>query len=321
MALPSTNFEQGQKLIEHVKQMTDVVNRLLFKTEQIATQGIDSIRVRQEEMNVKLGDLVAAAEIFVDEADKETGSDWKKRIINKIHSSQAAFLFISNNSLRKNSPIRELEIPEFIEKINSTQSKWRLIFRNNFKFFPVFIDYVDKDVLEKFDFKSKSTGDYEKLFEKYDIWNLESNDKSNSNNKMPSEMTKEELQKYWAELNLQMTNAVKGRKVTKMGSVKRWNSNPTDALHYIISSIRRNLLLLLLIAISAFLFYTNNQESDQTSEVFDIGQGDVRIASLNSGAGANIPSINSFAVDRASACFGLSPTSRRNMLDTVFINR
>ena len=43
MALPSTNFEQGQKLIEHVKQMTDVVNRLLFKTEQIATQGIDSI--------------------------------------------------------------------------------------------------------------------------------------------------------------------------------------------------------------------------------------------------------------------------------------
>jgi len=222
-------------------------------------------------------------EIFVDEADKETGSDWKKRIINKIHSSQAAFLFISNNSLRKNSPIRELEIPEFIEKINSTQSKWRLIFRNNFKFFPVFIDYVDKDVLEKFDFKSKTTGDYEKLFEKYDIWNLESNDKSNSNNKMPSEMTKDELQKYWAELNLQMTNAVKGRKVTKMGSVKRWNSNPTDALHYIISSIRRNLLLLFLIAVSAFLFYTTNQESDQTSEVFDIGQGDVRIASLNSG--------------------------------------
>ena len=77
MALPSTNFEQGQKLIEHVKQMTDVVNRLLFKTEQIATQGIDSIRVRQEEMNVKLGDLVAAAEIFVDEA----GSEHPERLI------------------------------------------------------------------------------------------------------------------------------------------------------------------------------------------------------------------------------------------------
>ena len=77
MALPSTNFEQGQKLIEHVKQMTDVVNRLLFKTEQIATQGIDSIRVRQEEMNVKLGDLVAAAEIFDDEA----GSEQAERVI------------------------------------------------------------------------------------------------------------------------------------------------------------------------------------------------------------------------------------------------
>ena len=77
MALPSTNFEQGQKLIEHVKQMTDVVNRLLFKTEQIATQGIDSIRVRQEEMNVKLGDLVAAAEIYVDEA----GSEQAERVI------------------------------------------------------------------------------------------------------------------------------------------------------------------------------------------------------------------------------------------------
>ena len=77
MALPSTNFEQGQKLIEHVKQMTDVVNRLLFKTEQIATQGIDSIRVRQEEMSVKLGDLVAAAEIFVDEA----GSEQAERVV------------------------------------------------------------------------------------------------------------------------------------------------------------------------------------------------------------------------------------------------
>ena len=77
MALPSTNFEQGQKLIEHVKQMTDVVNRLLFKTEQIATQGIDSIRVRQEAMNVKLGDLVAAAEIYVDEA----GSEQAERVI------------------------------------------------------------------------------------------------------------------------------------------------------------------------------------------------------------------------------------------------
>ena len=77
MALPSTNFEQGQKLIDHVKQMTDVVNRLLFKTEQIATQGIDSIRVRQEEMNVKLGDLVAAAEIYVDEA----GSEQAERVI------------------------------------------------------------------------------------------------------------------------------------------------------------------------------------------------------------------------------------------------
>ena len=37
---------------------------------------------------------------------------------------------------------------------------------------------------------------------------------------MPAEMSDENLSEYWAELNKQMTNAVKGRKVTKLGSKK-----------------------------------------------------------------------------------------------------
>ena len=46
---------------------------------------------------------------FMDEADKEVGSDWQKRIKQKIDKSDA-FLFISKNSLRSDSPIRQLEI-------------------------------------------------------------------------------------------------------------------------------------------------------------------------------------------------------------------
>ena len=61
---------------------------------------------------------------MLDEADKQPGSDWQKRIKQKIDNSDAAFLFISKNSLREDSPIRELEIPEFIEKIQKSQTKW-----------------------------------------------------------------------------------------------------------------------------------------------------------------------------------------------------
>ena len=230
---------------------------------------------------------------FMDEADKEVGSDWQKRIKQKIDKSDAAFLFISKNSLRSDSPIRELEIPEFIEKTNKSQTKWKSLFNNNYKFFPVLIDYVNDDDIKNFDFKSKSTDEYEKLFQKYDIWNLEANNPINEKYKMPAEMSDEKLSEYWAELNKQMTNAVKGRKVTKLGSKKVWTSSPFDRIQYRINSIRRNLPYMFLIAVISFLLFTNEQESDQTGEYFNIGdQEAIRIASLNTGDCFNLVNEN-----------------------------
>ena len=121
-------------------------------------------------------------EIFVDETDKQPGSNWKERILDKIHYSDAAFLFISKNSLREDSPIRELEIPEFIYQNNTKSKRFGLFPKNKFQFFPVFIDYVDQDVIDNFNFKSLKTGEFENLFSNYDIWNLEANDKSNKEN-------------------------------------------------------------------------------------------------------------------------------------------
>ena len=41
-------------------------------------------------------------------------------------------------------------------------------------------------------------------------------------------MSDEKLSEYWAELNKQMTNAVKGRKITKIGSKDSWTSSRKD---------------------------------------------------------------------------------------------
>ena len=222
-------------------------------------------------------------ETFVDETDKQPGSNWKERILGKIHNSDAAFLFISKNSLREDSPIRELEIPKFIYQNNTKSKRFGLFPKNKFQFFPVFIDYVDQDVIDNFNFKSLKTGEFEKLFSNYDIWNLEANNKLNKDNKMPSTMSEDELNAFWAELNLQMTNAVKGRKITKMGSIDSWTSNRKDATQYIFNSIKRIIGYIFLISVIGYLLFLNNQESDQTSEVFNIGPESVRIAALNTG--------------------------------------
>jgi len=222
-------------------------------------------------------------EIFVDETDKQPGSNWKERILDKIHYSDAAFLFISKNSLREDSPIRELEIPQFIYQNNIKSKRFGLYPKNKFQFFPVFIDYVDQDVVDNFNFKSLKTEEFEKLFTNYDIWNLEANDKSYKDSKIPSTMSEDELNAFWAELNLQMTNAVKGRKITKMGSIDSWSSNRKDATQYIFNSIKRIIGYIFLISVIGYLLFLNSQESDQTSEVFNIGLESVRIAALNTG--------------------------------------
>ena len=215
-------------------------------------------------------------EIFVDQSDIKPGSNWKQRILNKINESNGAILFITKNSLRNDSPIRETEIPIFIYRNNDP--------KDNFEFFPVFLDYVQEETIKKYNFLSKSTETYEDLFETYDIWNLEANRVSDAAHKMPSEMSEDELNEFWAELNLQMSHAIRGRKVRKIGSANRWTSNPKNYPKYFKNLLKRWSFYIFVLALIAGLFaYQNSINSDQTSEVFDIGPGTVRISALAKG--------------------------------------
>ena len=212
----------------------------------------------------------------MDQANIAPGTNWKQRIFDEIYDSDGAILFISSNSLRADSPINKYEIPHFIKRNNDPNDK--------FQFFPVFLDYVDQEIVENYEFTSELNGEQEKLFETYDIWNIEANKKSDLEHEMPSEMSKNKREKFWADLNSQMSNALHGRKVTKVGDPHYWDSNPLKAKEY---KRKRNVkrlgygLLVVAVLLTSYLL-SRPQESDQTSEVFTIG-GAVPIGALTTG--------------------------------------
>ena len=215
-------------------------------------------------------------DFWVDQANIAPGTNWKQRIFDEIYDSDGAILFISSNSLRADSPINKYEIPHFIKRNNDPNDK--------FQFFPVFLDYVDQEIVENYEFTSELNGEQEKLFETYDIWNIEANKKSDLEHEMPSEMSKNKREKFWADLNSQMSNALHGRKVTKVGDPQYWDSNPLKAKEY---KRKRNVkrlgygLLVVAVLLTSYLI-SRPQESDQTSEVFTIG-GAVPIGALTTG--------------------------------------
>ena len=153
----------------------------------------------------------------IDQADKKVGADWRVTIRDMINSSDGAILFISKNALDPKSPINTEEIPLLIKRNNDPEDK--------FEFFPVFLDYVDESTVNSYTFKEFGTGKEIHLFDKYDIWNIEANKKSDLAHEMPSEMSKNKREKFWADLNSQMSNALHGRKVTKVGDPQYWDSN------------------------------------------------------------------------------------------------
>ena len=215
-------------------------------------------------------------EYWVDQANIDPGTNWKKRINDQIYDSDGAILFISSNSLRADSPINKYEIPHFIKRKNDSN--------DNFQFFPVFLDYVDQEIIDTYEFTSEVDGKKEKLFDTYDIWNIEANKAADKEHEMPSEMSKNKREKFWADLNSQMSNALYGRKVTKVGDPQYWDSNPLKAKEY---KRKRNIkrlgygLLVATVLLSSYLI-SQPQESDQTSEVFTVG-GAVPIGALTTG--------------------------------------
>ena len=53
----------------------------------------------------------------------------------------------------------------------------------------VFLDYVDKSTVDSYTFKEFGTDKEIRLFDKYDIWNIEANDPNDIGQEMPSEMS------------------------------------------------------------------------------------------------------------------------------------
>jgi len=56
-------------------------------------------------------------EILIDDEDLKFDAPWKQSIIKKITEADAAILFISNDALKPESPIRTLELPLIAKRI------------------------------------------------------------------------------------------------------------------------------------------------------------------------------------------------------------
>jgi hypothetical protein len=223
-------------------------------------------------------------EIWIDEAEKKPGSDWRNTIRENINSSDGAILFISNNALDENSPIKSEEIPLLIKRNNDPQ--------DNFQFFPVFLDYVDEEIVKNYQFIKEGTNESVNLFDRYDIWNIEANNKNELENEMPSEMSDFKRNSFWADLNLNITKALEGKKISKIGTPSYWNSNKEKLKKEKARRRKRYITnvfsLMLTVAVLSLLYLQfRPQEEPQTSDVFNIG-GTVQLGALTVGDCFNI---------------------------------
>lgn len=232
---------------------------------------------------IELGDN-REFELWIDEAEKKPGSDWRNTIRENINSSDGAILFITKNALDDGSPIKVDEIPLFIKRNNDPE--------DNFQFFPVFLDYVDDDLVKNYQFTKEGSDESEYLFDKYDIWNIEANNKNDFENEMPSEMSDYKRNAFWSDLNLNVTKALQGRKVSKIGTPNYWNSNK-EKLKKEQAKKRKKFLTnafgaALSIAVLTLLYLQFQPvEEPQSSEVFNIG-GTVQLGALTSGDCFNV---------------------------------
>ena len=90
-------------------------------------------------------------EILIDDEDLKFDAPWKQSIIKKITEADAAILFISNDALKPESPIRTLELPLIAKRIRDEN--------DNFIFFPIFLEEVDRETLENYEFTIDGTNE------------------------------------------------------------------------------------------------------------------------------------------------------------------
>jgi len=103
-------------------------------------------------------------EIVIDDEEIPFNQLWKENIKNKINDSDAAIFFISKNALKKDSPIRSLEIPLISKRLRDP--------KDDFNFFPIFLEDVEKE-LNSYTFTTLKDSKEVKFLDFFQIYEIE----------------------------------------------------------------------------------------------------------------------------------------------------
>ncbi|MDC0140732.1 TIR domain-containing protein [bacterium] len=151
----------------------------------------DSIDVAEFRSITKYRDF----EILIDDEEITFDQPWKANIRNKIKDSKGAILFISNNALNPESPIRTLELPLIAKRFNDPE--------DDFYFFPILLEDIDKEVFESYSFKPKGEKEEVGFLDYFQLYDLQSE-------KSIKDLNTRKRKKEYQIFNANISNALQG---------------------------------------------------------------------------------------------------------------
>jgi hypothetical protein len=137
-------------------------------------------------------------EILIDDEDLKFDAPWKQSIIKKITEADAAILFISNDALKPESPIRTLELPLIAKRIRDEN--------DNFIFFPIFLEEVDRETLENYEFTIDGTNEKVNFLDFFQVLDI------TKQNKL-KEARKRARKNFFRDINGNISASLKGEGV------------------------------------------------------------------------------------------------------------
>ena len=138
-------------------------------------------------------------QILIDDEEISFDKPWKQNIKNKIENSNGAILFISNNALNHDSPIRTLELPLIAKRFEDPE--------DDFYFFPVFLEEIDEKKLNKYSFTPEGKTEEVNFLEFFQLYDLSSR---NEIINLPQRKKKNEFKI----LNADISNVLEGKNLS-----------------------------------------------------------------------------------------------------------
>ena len=105
-------------------------------------------------------------EILIDDEEITFNKPWKANIRKKISDSNGAVLFLSNNALNPESPIRTLEIPLIAKRFSDPEDE--------FYFFPILLDDLDEELFADYSFIPLGSDEPVNFLEYFQLYDLQS---------------------------------------------------------------------------------------------------------------------------------------------------